>query len=234
MRYETRQSLEHFGAVELRVEALASLDRTIDLLFEELKKSGDERLLEDLCPYFGKVWPAARGLVECLGELPGEELHGKRVLEVGCGLALPSLVLAQRGAKVTATDFHPDVPWFLARNQQANGLDNLIDYLALDWRKSDRPPVAWDLIVGSDILYEKQHSGEVAEALHSLSGPSTTLYIGDPGRPYLQGFADEMVQRGWRLETKVFRVPDPPDLSPLPREIPWKDVFVLVFRGGRR
>ena len=50
------------------------------------------------------------------------EIGGRRILEVGCGLALPSLVLAGRGADITATDYHPLAGEFLERNARENGV----------------------------------------------------------------------------------------------------------------
>jgi predicted nicotinamide N-methyase len=227
MKYKTRETLERFGQIELKVEALASLDETIDLLFEELKRTGEERLLEDLCPYFGKVWPAARGLNEFLGERPASEWEGKRVLEVGCGLALPSMAMALLGAEVTATDFHPEVPAFLEKNLLANGLVGRVKYQSLDWRSLPAAAEPWDWIVGSDILYEKQHVAQVAEALTRLAGPRTRIAVGDPARPYLQSFVDEMKRLGWAADTRVFTVPESSDRPGGAQVV--RDVFVLLM-----
>jgi predicted nicotinamide N-methyase len=227
MRYQTRSSLEQWGGLELRIEALASLDQTIDLLFEELKRTGDERLLEDLCPYFGKVWPAARGLAEHLALHP---LEGRTLLEVGCGLALPSLLAARKGARVVATDFHPDVPAFLELNLKANALTPAqLEYRALDWRKPGALTEPFEWIVGSDILYEKQHALEVAQALDALATEGTQIVVADPGRSYLQAYESQMRALGWRTQTHVYRVAEPSDSAPSVQPIPQRDVFVLHF-----
>src|SRR6185295_10916368 len=123
-----------------------------------------EELERDLCPYFGVVWPAARALAEELARR-GEALAGKTVLELGCGLALPALVAVKLGARVTATDLHPDVPAFLARNLALNELaPDALEYLELDWRTCDLAR-RFDYVVGSDILYEAGHPAPVARAL---------------------------------------------------------------------
>ncbi len=49
-------------------------------------------------------------------------IAGKRILEVGCGIGLCSLVLQQRGADITASDYHPVAEKFLRHNTDLNGL----------------------------------------------------------------------------------------------------------------
>src|SRR6185312_4707960 len=56
-------------------------------------------------PYWAELWPCARSLAAHLATL---DLTGMRVLELGCGLALPSLVAALRGADVLASDVSAD------------------------------------------------------------------------------------------------------------------------------
>lgn len=55
-------------------------------------------------PLFGLVWPSAQKLADLMQTW---ELKGKRVLELGCGLALASLVVHRREGNVTASDCHP-------------------------------------------------------------------------------------------------------------------------------
>jgi predicted nicotinamide N-methyase len=229
-RFERRQSRESFQGEELVIESLADLNATIDALFEELERAGNPALLEELCPYFGVVWPSARALAERLAVLGRDALSGKRVLEVGCGLAVPSLIAARKGARVTATDFHPDVPRFLARNQELNAI-NSIEYVALDWQRAPSGSLGrFDLVIGSDILYERQHPQQVAPVLARFLAPRGKILLADPARPYLQAFSDEMQRLGFDNVSQVVRVPDEPQP---------KDVFILEFShnqpgSGRR
>lgn len=206
---------ERFGAVELSVETLADLDAAVDALLaradeEEARRqrAGDERLARDLCPYFGVVWPAARALA---GELArrGPELAGRSVLELGCGLALPALVAARLGARVTATDLHPEVPGFLARNLALNGLGpEAVEYLELDWRTAGLAR-RFELVVGSDILYEAGHPAPVARALAAHVAPGGRILLADPARAYLQPCLDELARLGFEAALEVVAVADP-------------------------
>src|SRR5512139_2299822 len=68
-------------------------------------------------PIFGLVWPAGLFLAETMAEF---QLHGRRILEIGCGIGLASLVLQRRCADITSTDLHPLAETFLAENLALN------------------------------------------------------------------------------------------------------------------
>ncbi|MCM2277032.1 MAG: protein N-lysine methyltransferase family protein [Oligoflexia bacterium] len=209
--YTLTTRIEKLGAHELKLECLENLDRTIDRLFEFLQKEGRESLLETLCPYFGVVWPSARALTEQLAELGAGAFEGKRVLELGCGLAIPSLLLSKLGAQVTATDFHPEVPRFLERNIALNGIPaGELRYLHLDWQGGALPQERFDWVIGSDILYEKQQPAILARAIRDHLAPGGRAIVADPARPYLQAFVDEMQRRGFRQHTAIRSARDVP------------------------
>ncbi len=205
--YQRKVVHERFGTLDLALETLADLDSAVNELLG--RTSDDPRELErDLCPYFGVLWPAARALA---GETArrGAALTGKRVLELGCGLALPALVAAKFGAHVTATDLHPDVPAFLVRNLELNHLaPEAIEYREHDWRAAALERT-FDLVLGSDILYEAGHPGPVARALAAHVAPGGRILLADPARPYLQACLDELARLGFRAHDEVVAVADP-------------------------
>lgn len=216
----------------LEIEELENLEETIDELFLELERTGKPELLEDLCPYFGCVWPSARGLAEyLLMNSPEKDEGAVRLLEVGCGLAVPSIALARnfRLSKIVATDFHPEVPAFLKENLARNRVSaENFEYRELDWRKPPADLGKFGIVIGSDILYEKSHPGDLAEALVQLVKPSGRVIIADPGRPYLSVFVDEMKARGFFAKPITFSVAnDPVRGSTLPAGK--KDVFIYDF-----
>jgi predicted nicotinamide N-methyase len=222
MQYRLKRQIEEVRGLRVEIECLEDLNRTIDELFAELEASGNAALLEELCPYFGVIWPSARALADWLAERAGE-IRGRSLLEVGCGLALPSLVAARLGARVTATDFHPEVERFLLANRAINGTPDLA-YLRLDWQSQASSPLGqFDWIVGSDILYERQHPPIVARALARHLAPGGTIVVADPARPYLQAFADEMKKLGFRHETLIRNAFDTP-VS--------KEIFLLAFQSN--
>ena len=127
---------EKAGNTELRLTTLRDLDSTIDRMFEELTKLQRPELLDSLCPYFGVIWPAARALAEVVDHslIPGLKMTvDMKIIELGCGLGLPALVAARKGAQTWAADFHPQVERFLALNREINGASSL-RYVDWDWR----------------------------------------------------------------------------------------------------
>ncbi|EQC46439.1 putative methyltransferase [Bacteriovorax sp. BSW11_IV] len=181
--------------LSLNFHIIDNLDDAIDRLCEALDKKSVETgtqldpLSEDYCPYFGLVWPSAKGLVQYLLKNK-EKFAGKTVLEIGCGLALPSIVLSSFGAKVLATDFHRDVPLFLERNLQLNKAH--VDFLQVNWRKEKAELPKFDFVIGSDILYEGQHPLDVPKALCHYLKDDGEIILADPGRSFLPKFLAAM------------------------------------------
>ena len=206
--YDTAVSRLEFGDVALDIEHLADIDRTIDQLFEHYLAQGKTELFEEMCPYFGIIWPAARVLAQIVAERESTWRSASgpppKVLEIGCGLALPSLVLAARGWSVVARDSHPDVEYFLDRNRSRQvSMD--VRFEKADWQipKSE----AWDLILASDVLYDRSQPLSLARYLSAqLSARSlarethpfdemeprsnfeSRAIVCDPGRGYLDEF----------------------------------------------
>jgi predicted nicotinamide N-methyase len=184
---------------------LRDVDQTIDQLFELYVGQGKTELFEEMCPYFGTLWSSGKVLALyfeqqlSIGQLRHPIGSSHRVLEIGCGLALPSLYLAKRGWQVSATDLHPDVPLFLTANKQLNGIDSL-QYLALDWRIStfdSADSKKWDLIFASDVLYDKTQPETLSHFIDQNLSVTGRAVIADPGRTYIEIFFDLLRSRGF-------------------------------------
>jgi predicted nicotinamide N-methyase len=104
---------------------------------------------EEFLPYWAELWPSALALARAVA---ARALHGGRVVELGCGLALPSIVAAQDGGRVLATDWAPDAIAFAQRNARHNGvaLDTAVESWTDPQRVTEQAP--WDLVLGSDLL----------------------------------------------------------------------------------
>lgn len=129
-------------------------------------------------PIFGVLWPSGLALAHYMDSY---DIASKRILEVGCGMALPSLLLNSKCADITATDHHPEVEPFLERNTSLNNGDS-IAFARTDWSDKSDQLGQFDLIIGSDLLYEDQHIKLLTNFLDAHSKPTSEIIIVDPGR----------------------------------------------------
>ena len=161
---DLREETIHVGDVTLTIRRPVAPDTLID----ENAFARDEFL-----PYWAELWPAARALAAALPA----DLTDVRVVELGCGLGVPSLVAAARGAVVTATDWAAAAVELLAENATANGLELRAE--ARDWR--DPWPDRFDLALAADVLYEERNVQPLSERLRELA---PTALVALAGRPY--------------------------------------------------
>lgn len=207
-RYRLAERSETVGGRVYRLVGLADFEQTVTELCDHvLRDGGSARWFEDLCPMFGALWPSARALARVVAE-EGPGLAGLRVLEFGCGLGLPSLVAAAHQARVVATDQHPDTASFLARNLSLNGVDG-VRFVSFDWRgptPPEAPERSFHRVLASDVLYARHMPPLVAETFDRFLGPAGVGWLADPGRPWLQEFADEARARGFAVSVDVVAV----------------------------
>jgi predicted nicotinamide N-methyase len=156
------------------------------------KKAG---VSEAAWPLFGVMWPSGIMLADFIDRYP---LQGLRVLEVGCGLGLPSLVAHRHGADITASDYHPLAEDFMEKNVLMNQLLPL-RFSVIDWRKIDSKLGKFDLIMGSDVLYEPDHPRMLCRFIERHAADLCTIIVVDPGRRQRMEFSKRMVDNGFSL-----------------------------------
>jgi predicted nicotinamide N-methyase len=149
-------------------------------------------------PYWAIPWPSGVRLAEALSER--DDLAGKRVLELGCGLAIPSIVAARAGAQVTATDGASDAVVFAAHNLALN--DAEAEVALVDWREGDElvEQAPWDLVVAADVLYLRHNVEALLRLLPLLIEPGGEAIVADPNRSGGRDFA-AAARRIFSLET---------------------------------
>ncbi|MGI9112651.1 MAG: class I SAM-dependent methyltransferase [Gaiellaceae bacterium] len=156
---------------------------------------------EEFLPYWAELWPSGVALAQVVA---GRPLRGTTVLEVGCGLALPSIAAALGGARVLATDWSPDALAFARRNAERNGAE--LQTALAAWTNADELVVRgpWQLVLAADVLYERRN---VEPLLALLPRLCEEALLADPGRPALRAFLDGACAR-WRVtETPAAELP---------------------------
>lgn len=161
-------------------EVVLSRPRRPEDLIDEHAFADDEFL-----PYWAELWPSGVALAGVVG---AREVTRRRVLELGCGLGLPSLAAAVAGADVLATDWSAEAVELLGANAERNG----IALTARRWRWTEDPaPLGgpFDLVLAADVLYERRNLPWVLEALVALVAPDGEAWLADPGRATAEPFA---------------------------------------------
>ncbi|MDY0013155.1 MAG: methyltransferase domain-containing protein [Rhodocyclaceae bacterium] len=154
-------------------------------------------------PLFGQIWPSARKLADLMEDW---EIGAHRVLEVGCGLGLASLVIHRRIGNITASDCHPEVEAFLRTNLALNGLP-AIKYATGNWKRTNPDLGKFDLIIGSDVLYERAHAWQLAGFIDQHAAPTAEVLIIDPNRGNRVSFNRLMAGCGFDLNQTVINTP---------------------------
>lgn len=167
-------------------------------------------------PLFGLVWPAGQALAAAVADRPVRE--DEHILEIGCGLALASLVCHRRGAQVTASDCHPLAGAFLSENVRLNDLPPL-RYRHGDWaapQTAELAPVCaqgprlqgrYELIMGSDVLYERDEAGVLPSFIERHAAERGEVLIVDPNRGNRAAFTRRMREQGYRLDEVLLTAP---------------------------
>ena len=202
--YQTRQeSVAIAGVDDLIIRSLLDRQQYFD-------PHGDAERLgisSAAWPLFGLLWPSGAQLAARLAQRPVRS--SERILEIGCGLALASLVGHRRGADVTASDCHPLAPSFLIENLRLN------DLLPMkcrhgQWGAHESPRLRkdnalpglvseqYELIIGSDLLYERDPGPALAAFIARHAAPGAEVWIVDPNRGNRPAFHRHMAAQGFQ------------------------------------
>lgn len=160
-----------------------------------------ERFKQDeYMPYWAQPWPSAALLAEAV--LRGPAGEGRPAIEIGCGVGVVSIAAAFMGWAVTASDYDEDAIRFAQYNARSNGVE-LAAAACLDYRTPLDAP-RYSLILGSDLLYERNKCEPVARWVASALRPGGEAWLSDPNRSAADGF--EALARSFSLELTVEQV----------------------------
>ncbi len=214
--YQTRIVPLRVGGSDYRIRALSDRQQ-----YADPDGAADRAGISSaLWPLFGQIWPAGVVLAEAASAMP---IADRRILEFGCGLALASLVLQRRDADITASDHHPLVNEFLRENAALNGLPE-VPYLDAPWAGQDASLGRYDLLLGGDVLYERDHVPLLAAFLERHAEPIAEIVVSDPGRGHGNALGRALALQGYSIaeERLAFGADDAP---------PWRGRLLRYRRG---
>jgi predicted nicotinamide N-methyase len=161
-----------------------------------LTEEGFEK--EEFLPYWAELWSSGVALAD---DVSRRALHGAGVVELGCGLGLPSIAAALAGGRVLATDWSADAVRATAANAALNGV--VLETERVAWAAPEalveRAPWAW--VIASDVLYEPRNVEALLELLPRLVDKKSRILIADPGRRPAEDFIARASAGRWHVRT---------------------------------
>lgn len=154
---------------------------------------------DDYMPYWAQPWPIAVLMAERVLAGPGGAR--REAIELGCGVGIVSIAAAYADWRIVATDYDADAVRFARLNAERSGV-MLADARVLDYRERPAAP-AYDLILGSDLLYERKKVEPVAAWIAAALRPGGEALIGDPNRSAADGLPDALAALGLSAEVEA-------------------------------
>lgn len=157
-----------------------SLDEIVEHI-EEKDFKEDERF-----PYFFRIWEAGVALADFLLH-SSLDLSAKTILELGSGTGVTGVALATSGCRIIFSDYEPHALKLCERNCSDNGITNFTSILG-DWRNFPEISEKVDLVICSDVLYEKKQVLPLFRTVKPFLWKGIPLYISDPNRGHIETF----------------------------------------------
>jgi predicted nicotinamide N-methyase len=187
----------YFNGLMIDFSHVADPDRVLDQVAEledrRQRQQGAPTPEDELhLPYWAELWDSGLGIAQHLAAQPGR-WTGKSALDLGCGMGLAGTVAARLGMRVLFADREPPALLFARLNSLADTAR--VRTRRLDWR-TQRLRERFDLILGADILYEKQQWDFLEPFWREHLAQGGTVLLGEPGRQTGELFLDWLAARG--------------------------------------
>jgi predicted nicotinamide N-methyase len=147
---------------------------------------------EEFMPYWAELWASGVRLAAVVAD---RDVRGLSVLELGCGLGVPSITAALGGATVLAVDWAQEALDVTQQNAERNGAS--VETLRADWSKPgplvERAP--FDLVLCADVLYEPRNVDALLDLLPRLT---PEVLLGEPGRSTAGRFF-QLAEDDWKI-----------------------------------
>ncbi|MDG5815392.1 methyltransferase domain-containing protein [Chitinispirillales bacterium ANBcel5] len=188
-----------FKTKEFSLESSSGSGRTFRFVrpsnpTDVLETITDEQYEKDhFLPYWAETWPSSTVLFEYLtSTLKSSTI---KIIEPGCGLGHLSSVLASLGHCVTAMDISPVGCKYALHNIRNNSSGGQV--VCCDWRSLPFKKGYADLLVASDILYEKRWIKPVLSVVKNTVKKEGKALIADPCRTHWEDFKREASGKGF-------------------------------------
>ena len=169
-----------------------------DLIREE------DFVMDERLPYWADIWPSSTILARHFIELSRSTRprNPGRGLELGCGVGLVTLAAMIAGYEMIASDYYTDALAFTRANAFRN-TGRSPQAPMIDWRHFPEDVKGLDLILASDVLYEKEYARLLPGIFKKALAPGGMAIVADPGRVGVPEFIDECKSVGLVIRSKT-------------------------------
>lgn len=197
MNFKTRNITLDFKDIAIKLTVVDNIDELFDALIEKGETHPD--YVDQRIPYWAELWASAVAMSEYLVENQHLITPSVKVTEIGCGLGLPSIIAGKLGAEVCLTDYDKDSLDFAKMNWERNLPHKTARFEQLDWRNPD-PSVAADLLLASDVAYEKRAFEPLLTTFKELLKPNGIILLAEPNREMFRPFVDTLHTEGYSVK----------------------------------
>jgi predicted nicotinamide N-methyase len=161
-------------------------------------------------PFWAKVWPSSIALLNVLQKYPCL-IKDKMVLELGAGIGLPSLMMANEAKWIQVSDYNLEAVELLQKNIAHLQIRN-VQAIQLDWNNIPENMNA-EVIILSDVNYDPKQFDILISLIDKFIHQGCTIILSTPQRimasPFVQKLEFFIIER---YETLV-------DENGVPKEI---------------
>ena len=183
---------------------LALITNTENLL-DRLISKGDEHedVIDEKIPYWADVWPSSIGMGQYILQMGGD-WNGQSAIEIGCGLGLAGMAAYKRGMELIMTDYLEEPLDFVKVLWWRNFGEN-VRTIKMDWREP-LTELASDLVIASDVVYEKQAYEHVLNTFELLIKAGGRGLLSEPQRTYSKAFLPLLEEKGFNSKKIIEQI----------------------------
>lgn len=149
---------------------------------EQVRSVYEKHLIEDPAtafPFWAKIWASSLALSSFLkNEI--QLVQGKKVLEIGAGIGLPSFVIADAAASIIVSDHTAEAVELMEKNIEHLGFSS-VKALCLDWNHFP-DGIKADVVLLSDINYAPEEFEALLKLIQRFLEQGSTIIIATPQR----------------------------------------------------
>ena len=140
-------------------------------------------------PFWAKLWPSSIALLDVLKAQP-QLIQNKHVLEIGAGVGLPSLMMADIVKSIQISDYDKEAVALLQKNIEHLQLQNA-EALQLDW-KNVPENLNPEVILLSDINYDPTQFDLLKSLIDKFIHQGCTIILSTPQRIMASPFVQKL------------------------------------------